>query len=100
MSAKGFQKIVVNAFDYCDLYIFTMGLLLAEEKGKNFLFRTAVDFVKVRGGVGDRPLLAREELVRENGNGGLILVGSHVANPAFEFIYRIVSLIFIQITEV
>ena len=47
--------------------------------GKNFLFRTAAAFTKVIGGVADKNLLTRSELVDDsNHNGGLIIVGSHV----------------------
>ena len=78
LGAKKFQKIIVNAFDYIDLTIFTMGLILAEQQGKNFLFRTAASFVKVRGGVSDKEFLTKDELVKHNNRGGLIIVGSHV----------------------
>ena len=78
VGAKQFQKIIVNAFDYPDLIIFTIGLILAEQQGKKFLYRTAASFVKVRGGVSDREFLTKEELVKYNNKGGLIIVGSHV----------------------
>jgi uncharacterized protein YgbK (DUF1537 family) len=78
LGAKQFQKIIVNAFDYIDLTIFTLGLILAEQQGKNFLFRTAASFVKVRGGVSDKEFLTKDELVKHNNRGGLIIVGSHV----------------------
>lgn len=78
LGAKQFQKIIVNAFDYPDLIIFTIGLILAEQQGKKFLYRTAASFVKVRGGVSDREFLTKEELVKYNNKGGFIIVGSHV----------------------
>ena len=47
---------------------------------KNFLFRTAAAFTKIIGGVEDKNFLTRSELVDEqNHNGGLIIIGSHVA---------------------
>ena len=47
--------------------------------GKEFLFRCAAALPKVLGGVPDRPLLKREDLLDPgNKNGGIILVGSHV----------------------
>ncbi|MBQ6130990.1 MAG: hydroxyacid dehydrogenase, partial [Selenomonadaceae bacterium] len=47
--------------------------------GKNFIFRTAAAFTKVIGGVEDKPLLTRAELLDAgNQNGGLIIIGSHV----------------------
>ena len=49
-------------------------------RGKRFLFRTAAGFVKVVGGVSDRPLLTRDEMVTtETSNGGIVVVGSHTA---------------------
>lgn len=43
------------------------------------MFRSAASFTKVIGGVSDKPLLTKEELIQESStSGGLILVGSHV----------------------
>jgi uncharacterized protein YgbK (DUF1537 family) len=78
LQPAGFRRIVVNALDYRDLSVFTLGLLRAEAEGRHFLFRSAASFVKVRGGVFERPLLAAEELLAGNGSGGLVVVGSHV----------------------
>lgn len=73
-----FQKIVVNAVDYCDLKVFCVALYRAVAQGKRFIFRTAAGLVKVLGGVPDRPLLTRADMiVRETGNGGIVVVGSH-----------------------
>lgn len=78
MAVHDFQKIVVNAIDYCDLKVFCVALYRAVARGKRFLFRCAAGLVKVLGGVPDRPLLTRAELIRrEAGNGGLVVVGSH-----------------------
>lgn len=78
-SVGGFNKVIVNAIDYVNVEIFASALLKALARGKNFLFRTAAAFTKVIGGVEDKKLLNRAELVDEtNGNGGLIIVGSHV----------------------
>ncbi len=66
---------VVNAADYRDLEVVTLGLLQA---GRRFLFRTAASFVRVRAGLRGRPLLAAEELSCTAGVGGLLIVGSHV----------------------
>ncbi|WP_373231098.1 four-carbon acid sugar kinase family protein [Cohnella sp.] len=79
LEVTDFNKVVVNAVDYVDVKIFTIALLRAIKSGKNFLFRSAAAFTKVIGGVSDKALLTREELIKqESGNGGLILVGSHV----------------------
>ena len=78
-AVTGFRKITVDSADYEDVAVFTAALCEAIADGKEFLFRSAAALPKVLGGVKDRPLLAREELVdRDNRNGGIILVGSHV----------------------
>lgn len=78
MDVKDFNKIVVNAVDYPDLKVFCVALLRAMAAGKNFLFRTAASLVRVLGGISERPLLTREDMVqKETANGGIIVVGSH-----------------------
>lgn len=79
MKVSGFNKVVVNAVDDMDVKIFSIALVRAMKRGKTFMFRTAAAFTKVIGGVSDRPLLTKEEVVGgQPGTGGLILVGSHV----------------------
>ena len=79
LEVSGFNKVIVNAVDYVDVEVFAIALVRAMNAGKNFVFRTAAAFTKVFGGIGDKPLLQREELIREDlGHGGLVLVGSHV----------------------
>ncbi len=74
-----FGKVIVNAIDYNDVKVFTTALLRCIKNGKNFMFRTAASFPKVVGGVGDRALLTRKELASPaDGNGGVVIVGSHV----------------------
>jgi uncharacterized protein YgbK (DUF1537 family) len=74
-----FNKVVVNAVDEVDVKIFTIALVQAINAGKNFLFRSAAALPKVIGGVSNKAMLTREELVgEETGNGGLIIIGSHV----------------------
>lgn len=74
----GFQKVCVNAIDYCDIKIFAVALYRAMAKGKTFMFRTAAGLVKVVGGITDIPLLTRKDMVvNETMNGGIIVVGSH-----------------------
>jgi len=79
--ARDERVIVVNAITYRDVEAFVWGLMQAESQSQRFLFRTAASFVKVRGGIPDRGLLASEELQasgRGEGVGGLTLVGSYV----------------------
>ncbi|MCP8968075.1 four-carbon acid sugar kinase family protein [Ectobacillus ponti] len=79
LQVDAFRKVVVNAVDEVDVKIFTIALVQAMHAGKQFLFRSAAALPKVIGGVSDRPLLAKEELIgEETENGGLIIVGSHV----------------------
>ncbi|WKA58561.1 four-carbon acid sugar kinase family protein [Planococcus shenhongbingii] len=79
LEVKDFNKVIVNAIDYVDIEIFTIALIKAMKAGKHFMFRSAAALTKVIGGVSDKGLLTREELIKEeSGNGGLIIVGSHV----------------------
>ena len=76
---RDFGKLIVNAAEYSDLETFAEALIQALRQGKRYLFRSAAALPKVLGGVLDKPLLTREELVNtENRNGGLIIIGSHV----------------------
>ncbi|HBF3783777.1 hydroxyacid dehydrogenase [Clostridioides difficile] len=77
--AEGFNKIIVNATDYVDVKVFTIAFIRAVNSGKEFMFRSAAAITKVLGGVSDKELLTKDELVSKgNTNGGIILVGSHV----------------------
>jgi uncharacterized protein YgbK (DUF1537 family) len=85
LGVRNFGKVVVNALDYADIKVFCAAFCAALDRGKRFIFRSAAAVPKVLGGIGDRPLLGREELLgpdmpenRDNRRGGLILVGSHV----------------------
>ncbi len=79
-SVSGFNKVCVNAIDYCDVKVFCIALYRAMAAGKNYMFRTAAGFVKVVGGITDIPLLTRKDMVvNETDNGGVVVVGSHTA---------------------
>jgi len=100
LQVNGFGKIIVNAADYVDVEVFAIALIRAMKAGKNFMFRSAAALPKVLGGIGDRPLLKREELIREdNGRGGLVLVGSHVRKTTeqLEELMKLSSLSFIRL---
>jgi uncharacterized protein YgbK (DUF1537 family) len=82
---NNFGKVVVNALEYGDIKIFCAALYRALDAGKRFIIRSAAAVPRVLGGVGERPLLTRAELVgrddagkSENRRGGLIVIGSHV----------------------
>jgi uncharacterized protein YgbK (DUF1537 family) len=83
--AGNFGKVIVNALEYGDLKIFCAALCRALDAGKRFIIRSAAAVPRVLGGIGERPLLTRAELVNkedpgqgENRRGGLIVIGSHV----------------------
>ncbi len=79
LEVNDFNKVVVNAVDYVDVEIFVISLIKAMKAGKHFMFRSAAALTKVIGGVSDRGLLTRDELIKEESDhGGLIIVGSHV----------------------
>lgn len=91
-----FNKVIVNAADYVDVEIFALALLRSK---KNFLFRTAAAFTKIIGGVEDKNFLTRSELVDDqNKNGGLIIIGSHVAKTTAQLnaLRKISSVAFIE----
>lgn len=77
-AVESFNKVCVNAIDYCDVKVFAVALYRALGKGKRFVFRTAAGLVKVMGGVSDKPLLTREEMIKDDSSkGGLVVIGSH-----------------------
>jgi uncharacterized protein YgbK (DUF1537 family) len=78
MELQGGNVCVVNAASYRDLEVFILGLLAAEARGKQFLYRTAASFVQVRSGLSPRPLLTKSDLDLAESGGGLIVVGSYV----------------------
>lgn len=79
LKVDNFNKVVVNAVDYVDVKIVVIALIRAIKAGKNFMYRSAAALTKVIGGVSDKGLLTRDEMIKkETNNGGLIVVGSHV----------------------
>jgi uncharacterized protein YgbK (DUF1537 family) len=74
-----YNKVIVNAVDYMDVKVFAIAFLRALANGKNFIFRSAAAIPKVLGGIPDRPLLRRDELITSSSpHGGIVLIGSHV----------------------
>ena len=78
IGAKNFAKVIVNAVCYEDLKVFCAAYVKALAAGKEFLFRTAAGWTKILGGISDKPLLTRDELISGSAYGGIVLVGSHV----------------------
>ena len=79
LSCQDFNKVIVNALDSVDIKVFAIAFLRALAKGKHFLLRSAAAVPKVLGGVPDRALLTRAELMGPGETRpGIVLVGSHV----------------------
>ena len=86
MDVSGFSKVIVNATCYAHVKAFIIAFVNAVLRGKEFLFRSATSLTKVLGGVGDYPLLKREQMIKmDNGNGGIVLIGSHVNRTTQQF---------------
>ena len=84
------QWVVVNATEYSDLDTVACGVLLAEQAGRAFLFRTGPSFVRSLAGMGPKPPLRGAELYGAGGatgrpgaaGHGLVVVGSHVGQTS------------------
>lgn len=77
--AEGFNKVIVNAADDCDVKVFLCAYLAVLKEGRQFLFRTAAAVPKALGRVSDQPLLDTADLISDHcQNGGIVLIGSHV----------------------
>jgi len=86
VNAEGYKKIVVNAVSYWDLKVFVTALARALSLGKRFNIRSAAGIAKVLGGVSDADLLTKDDLIdKDNVNGGLIIIGSHVNKTTMQF---------------
>jgi uncharacterized protein YgbK (DUF1537 family) len=86
MAVKDFNKVIVNAIDYVDVKIFALAYINAVLHKKEFVFRSAAAVTKVLGGVSTIPLLSKEKLIeKENKNGGIVLIGSHVNKTTQQF---------------
>ncbi|MFC4712878.1 four-carbon acid sugar kinase family protein [Planococcus dechangensis] len=86
MSAGDFNKVIVNATQYIDAKVVVIALIRAMNAGKHFMFRSAAALTKIIGGISNRGLLTKQELIKDdNGNGGLIMIGSHVKKTTEQF---------------
>lgn len=80
MGASGRKKIVINSSGYDTLNSFCKTLRRTVMMGKHFVIRSASSFLKAIGDFPDQPYLTREQLrCADSKNGGIILIGSHVA---------------------
>jgi uncharacterized protein YgbK (DUF1537 family) len=80
-AARDGAWLVVNATEYSDLELVARAVLLAEQNGQSFVFRTGPSFVRALSGLEPRAPLRGVDLAPPSGRGrhGLIVVGSHVA---------------------
>ena len=78
LSMRDARVCFPNAASMRDIEVFTLGAMLAEEQGGEFFYRSSASFLQVRGGLESRPLLTAGDLESDEGEGGLIVVGSHV----------------------
>jgi uncharacterized protein YgbK (DUF1537 family) len=71
---------VANALDHGDLETLAAGVVLAEEAGHRFVYRTGPSFVRARGAIAQRAPLTPEEVYgyAQRDGRGLVVVGSHV----------------------
>ncbi|RHZ47107.1 uncharacterized protein CDV56_100400 [Aspergillus thermomutatus] len=72
--------VIVNAAAESDMHVFVAGLLLAEARGKHFLYRTGAAFVSTRLGIRAIPPITAQQLGLPcpRKTGGLIIAGSYV----------------------
>lgn len=85
MKVEDFNKVVVNAIDYVDVKIFSLILMNAILAGKRFMIRSAAAITKVLGNVSDRELLTKNELTKDNKNGGMVVIGSYTQKTTEQF---------------
>ena len=78
LSMRDARVCFPNAASMRDIEVFTLGAMFAEEQGGEFFYRSSASFLQVRGGLESRPLLTAGDLEFDEGEGGLIVVGSHV----------------------
>ncbi|MEM9327963.1 MAG: four-carbon acid sugar kinase family protein [Bacteroidota bacterium] len=71
------KVVVVNAASYYDLEKVALALRIAEQQGRDFIYRTAASFVKTYCAMQARPLLEQGD-IKNGPHGGLIIVGSHI----------------------
>lgn len=99
---EGFGKVVINAVEDADAERFVTALAPLLMQGKRFIYRSAAALTRALGGVEDRPLLTRSELVNTvNRKGGLIVVGSHVQKTTrqLEALRRDESIEFLELNQ-
>jgi uncharacterized protein YgbK (DUF1537 family) len=86
----GYKAIVVNAVTENDLKVVATALLMAEDNGKKFLYRTAASIVPVITGIENKPVMKKDDFDLDTSAGGLIVVGSYVpkSTAQLEFLLK------------
>lgn len=69
---------IFNSLNYNDLDKVCQVLLMAEKLGKRIIYRTSSSFVPSYIGLEPKPLLEAKDVLKQNTNGGLTIVGSYV----------------------
>ena len=79
MAVENFNKVAVNAVDYCDLKVFSTALYRAMARGKKFMFRTAARPCKGYGRHHGYPAFDPKGIWWSGRRiwGGIVVVGSH-----------------------
>lgn len=78
LEVENYNKVVLNAITNTDIKVSVIAIYRALAQGKHFIFRSGAALVKEMGGISERPLLTKEEMVQTNANnGGVVVVGSH-----------------------
>lgn len=79
--------VLANAASYSDLEVFTLGLLLAEKRGRKFLFRSSATAVPIRAGIAPGKIFTPYSDDFNSHNGSLIVVGSYVPKTTSQLDY-------------
>jgi uncharacterized protein YgbK (DUF1537 family) len=72
------QVCIANACSYNDLQVLVMALLLAEKRGKKFIYRTSATFVSIRAGIAPGKIFRPQQGETHSSAGSLTIVGSYV----------------------
>ena len=85
MKVSNFNKIIVNATTYMHVEVFVIAFIRAMKAGKEFMIRSAASFPRVIGAIGEKPLLSREDIIKNKElNGGITMIGSHVVKTSLQ----------------
>lgn len=79
---------IVNAAAYEDLHVFSAAVLRSAIRP---IFRTAASFVASIAGLAPNPLLIQKDLIQDQQNGGLLIVGSYVDTTTRQLQYLLKS---------